>query len=51
MSDEGRFRLNCFQKAVPSVPVKDCVDALRFYCDVLGFQKDYDDSVLGVKRT
>ena len=46
-----RFRRNHFQKAVPSVPVKDCVEALGFYCDVLGFQKDFDDSVLGVKRT
>lgn len=51
MSDDARFRHNHLQKAVPSVPVKDCAEALDYYCDVLGFQKDYDDSVLGVKRT
>ena len=50
MSHEERFRGNHFQKAVPSVPVKDCVEALGFYCDVLGFQKDFDDSVLGRER-
>ena len=51
VSHDERFGRNHFQKAVPSVPVKDCVEALGFYCDMLGFQKDYDDSVLGVKRT
>jgi uncharacterized glyoxalase superfamily protein PhnB len=42
---------NGFRKAVPSLPVKDCVAALRFYCDVLGFRKDYDDSILRVEKT
>ena len=47
MSNNERFRHNQFQKAVPSIPVKDCVEALGFYCDVLGFHKDFDDSILG----
>ena len=52
MSDNNeRFRRNHFQRAVPSIAVGDCVQALGFYCDVLGFQKDFDDSILGVKRT
>lgn len=38
---------NRFRQAVPAVPVKDCVAALRFYCDVLGFEKDFDDAILG----
>ena len=50
MSHEEHFRRNHFQKAVPSLPVKDCVEALGFYCDVLGFQKDFDDSVLARER-
>ena len=36
-----------FQQAVPSLPVKDCAEAIRWYCDVLGFTKDFDDAVLG----
>jgi len=50
MSNDERFRHNHFQKAVPSLPVRDGVEALGFYCDVLGFQKDFDDSILAVKR-
>jgi uncharacterized glyoxalase superfamily protein PhnB len=50
-NNNERFRHNHFRKAVPSVPVRDCVEALRFYCDVLGFQKDFDDSVLRTERT
>ncbi len=38
---------NRFQRAVPSLPVADCAAALRYYCEVLGFEKDYDDAVLG----
>jgi uncharacterized glyoxalase superfamily protein PhnB len=33
---------------VPSLPVKSCAEAIRFYCDVLGFRKDFDDAVLGL---
>jgi uncharacterized glyoxalase superfamily protein PhnB len=51
MSNNERFRHNHFQKAVPSIPVKDCVEAVGFYCDVLGFRKDFDDSILGRDRT
>jgi uncharacterized glyoxalase superfamily protein PhnB len=28
--------------------VQNCSEALRFYCDVLGFQKDFDDAILGL---
>lgn len=38
---------NRFQPAVPSLPVRDCAAAVRYYCDVLGFEKDFDDAVLG----
>ena len=31
---------NRFGQAVPSLPVKDCAAALRYYCDVLGFEKE-----------
>ena len=48
MSDATRFTANRFRKAVPSLPVKDCSEAIRFYCDVLGFQKDFDDAILGL---
>src|SRR5437764_5703282 len=34
-----------------SLPVKDCREAIRYYCEVLGFQKDFDDAVLGVPVT
>ena len=44
-------RPNRFRQAIPSVPVRDCVKALKYYCDVLGFKKDFDDAVLGVDRT
>lgn len=40
-----------FGKPVPSLPVKHCDDAIRYYCDVLGFKKDFDDAVLEVDRT
>jgi uncharacterized glyoxalase superfamily protein PhnB len=51
MADPERSRRNRFRKAVPSLPVKDCSEALRFYCDVLGFRKDFDDAILGRERT
>jgi uncharacterized glyoxalase superfamily protein PhnB len=46
--DATRFAANRFRKAVPALPVKDCPAAIRFYCDVLGFQKDFDDAILGL---
>jgi uncharacterized glyoxalase superfamily protein PhnB len=42
---------NRFRKAVPSLPVKSCAEAVRYYCEVLGFQKDFDDAVLGRSET
>lgn len=51
MADDKRFRENRFQNAVPSIPVKDCIEALRYYCETLGFKKDYDDAVLGREKT
>jgi uncharacterized glyoxalase superfamily protein PhnB len=51
MADEARFDTNHFGKAVPSLPVPSCAEALRFYCDVLGFQKDFDDAILGREET
>jgi uncharacterized glyoxalase superfamily protein PhnB len=47
MEDRERLVGNRFRKAVPSLPVRDCGEALRYYCDVLGFEKDFDDAVLG----
>ncbi len=40
-------RENRFRRAVPCLPVRDCAEAIRFYCEVLGFEKDYDDAILG----
>jgi uncharacterized glyoxalase superfamily protein PhnB/CDGSH-type Zn-finger protein len=37
--------------AVPDLPVADCPAAIRYYCDVLGFEKVYDDAELGFERT
>ena len=51
MAEDDRFRGNRFRKAVPSLPVKDCAEAIRYYCEVLGFKKDFDDSILGRERT
>lgn len=51
MSDGERFRSNRFRKAVPSIPVRSCADALRYYCEVLGFRKDFDDAILGRPET
>ena len=34
---------NRFRKAVPSLPVKDCAEAIGYYCSVLGFEKDFDE--------
>jgi len=51
MTDAERFRANRFRKAVPSLPVRSCADALRYYCEVLGFTKDYDDAILGREQT
>jgi uncharacterized glyoxalase superfamily protein PhnB len=31
--------------------VKDCAEAIRYYCSVLGFKKDFDDAVLGRDKT
>jgi uncharacterized glyoxalase superfamily protein PhnB len=47
MSNEERFRNNRFQKCVPDLPVQDCSEAIRYYCEILGFRKDFDDAVLG----
>jgi uncharacterized glyoxalase superfamily protein PhnB len=51
MAEADRFASNRFRKAVPSLPVKDCSEAIRYYCEVLGFKKDFDDAVLGRDRT
>jgi uncharacterized glyoxalase superfamily protein PhnB len=51
MSEGRKHRANRFRKAVPTLPVRDCVKALRYYCDVLGFKKYFDDAILGVERT
>ena len=51
MSNGERLLANRFRKAVPSLPVKNCAEALRYYCEVLGFKKDFDDAILGVERT
>lgn len=51
MANAHHIYTNSFSKAVPSLPVKNCDDALRYYCEVLGFQKDFDDEILGVDRT
>jgi len=48
VADRKQPEANRFRKAVPSLPVKNCVAAIRFYCDVLGFQKDFDDAVIGL---
>ncbi|MGI9591134.1 MAG: VOC family protein [Myxococcota bacterium] len=51
MTEDDRFASNRFRKGVPSLPVKDCVEAIRYYCDVLGFEKDFDDAILGREQT
>jgi uncharacterized glyoxalase superfamily protein PhnB len=51
MPTDEQFASNAFRKAVPSLPVKDCPAAIRYYCDVLGFKKDFDDAILGVDKT
>jgi uncharacterized glyoxalase superfamily protein PhnB len=51
MGDEARFGANHFRKAVPSLPVRSCPEALRYYCEVLGFVKDFDDAILGRAET
>src|SRR3954470_14179717 len=51
MSDKQKLRPNRFRKAIPSLPVRDCVKAVRYYCEVLGFKKYFDDAILGVERT
>jgi uncharacterized glyoxalase superfamily protein PhnB len=48
VSDATRVAANRFRKAVPSLPVKSCSEALRYYCEVLGFRKDFDDAILGL---
>jgi uncharacterized glyoxalase superfamily protein PhnB len=51
MPNPEKYAGNRFQKGVPDMPVKDCEAALRYYIDVLGFKKDFDDAVLGRDRT
>ncbi|HEY4158166.1 MAG TPA: glyoxalase superfamily protein [Polyangiaceae bacterium] len=51
MSNRDEYAANRFQKGVPDFPVKDCPAALRYYLDVLGFRKDFDDAVLGFDHT
>ena len=51
MADSDDHKTNRFRRAVPALPVRNCGEALRYYCDVLGFKKDFDDEVLGVDRT
>ncbi len=50
MPSKEDFAANRFQKGVPDMPMKDCEAALRYYIDVLGFKKDFDDAVLGRER-
>lgn len=38
---------NRFGKGVPCLSVENCDEAIRYYCEVLGFRKDFDDAVLG----
>jgi uncharacterized glyoxalase superfamily protein PhnB len=45
------FAANRFKKGVPCIPVKDCDEAIRYYCEVLGFKKDFDDAILGRDKT
>jgi uncharacterized glyoxalase superfamily protein PhnB len=51
MASDEQFKGNHFKKAVPSLPVKNCSDAIRYYRDVLGFKKDFDDEILGFGET
>ncbi len=51
MANDERTLGNRFRKAVPSLPVKDCSEAIRYYCEVLGFVKDFDDAILGREKT
>lgn len=47
MTKTDRDSSNLFSKPVPSLPVKNCSEAVRYYCEALGFQKDFDDAVMG----
>ena len=38
-------------KCIPNLPVRDCPATMRWYIDVLGFQLDWDDAVLGFDHT
>jgi len=51
MATDERFKGNKFRKAIPSLPVKDCMAAIRYYCEVLGFKKDFDDAILEREKT
>lgn len=51
MAEDDRGQLNRFRKTVPSLPVKDCGQAIRYCCEVLGFEKDFDDAILGRQTT
>jgi uncharacterized glyoxalase superfamily protein PhnB len=33
---------NRFSKGVPCLSVKSCDEAIRYYCEVLGFEKDFE---------
>lgn len=46
MTHHDRKQPNRFSKPVPSLPVKSCDETVRYYCDVLGFEKDFDDDML-----
>ncbi len=51
MAEDDRRSIKRFRTAVPSLPVKNCTEAIRYYCDVLGFKKDFDDAILGRDTT
>ena len=36
---------------VPTLPVKDCPATIRYYADVLGFHKVFDDAAVGFEHT
>jgi len=51
MPTKEEYAANRFQRGVPDMPVKDCEAAIRYYVNVLGFKKDFDDAVLGRDKT
>jgi steroid delta-isomerase-like uncharacterized protein len=44
------YASNRFQKGIPDMPTKNCEASIRYYVDVLGFTKDFDDAILGRDR-